>query len=122
MSVHLSYMNSISMSHLTLTNLKKQSTILMQEMEQLEIFKRRLEKSQQLENSYREELVTFLYTIAYPDIELAEPEKPPPPKEEEKKDEKKGKKGEEDQGEAAPKKEEKKAPKRAKSAKARKIP
>ena len=38
-SLHLSYMNSISMSHLTLTNLKKQSTILLQEMDQLNIYK-----------------------------------------------------------------------------------
>jgi hypothetical protein len=99
------------------------SSILLGEIDQLNIFKRRLEKSQELENSYKEEALTLLYTIAYPDIDLAEPEKPPPPKEAPP-EEKKGKKGEEEKVEAAPvkKDKDKKAPGRAKSAKTRKIP
>jgi hypothetical protein len=56
-SLHLSYMNSVSMSHLTLTNYKRQAIILDQELEQLHIYKKRLDKSNELERLYREEVL-----------------------------------------------------------------
>ena len=70
-SMSIAMMNTLSHQNIFGNNDNKLAGLLFKEMDQdLTVFLSRLQKTLEIEREYREEILEYIYTVAYPDAKV----------------------------------------------------